>query len=400
MSERIQIGFASDDASPSLSVDATMHEMPANLPLPTTEHDLEAGTEKNEMSYAEREQELRGRIRTSISFIEARIRNAAQVAGTALILGMSNPVFAETPASSLPLTTETRGQGTESLPLPTYTEAKARLRASILTAPAEEVGYFVRTKPSEAMRTVILKKGESVSVATSQEELSRVKALIVSRQADVEMVHTHPLSAIEHIGFISHEEAEKVRSGERAHFSFAPSSPDWMMLVSDDDIYAYPPGQWSNRVIDTAGEWEYGISDSAAPFIRSLRSFSKEASSLENVGYTQEEKDYLEKLNNEHAESFFIIQELNKRQFADPMANSIMTKVSEHVDRSAKKSEVSEVDAKKFAELCEPFDTSMDGSERDRKIARMQEIASSLGFYIRYTPNIEVPQPRDSHKAE
>ena len=400
MIERIQAGFASNDAPPSLGVDATMYDTTANLPLPTIEMNFENGTEKIEMSYGEREQELRGRIRTTISYFEACFRDAAQVAGTALVLGMSNPVFAETPVSSLPLTTETRGQGHESLPLPTYTEAKARLRASILTAPAEEVGYFVRTKPGEAMRTVMLKKGESASVGISKEEFSRVKELIASRQVDVEMVHTHPLSAIEHIGSISHEESEKVRSGERAHFSFAPSSPDWMMLISDDDIYAYPPGQWSNRVIDTAGEWEYGISDSSAPFIRSLRIFSKEANNPEQVGYSQEEKDYLEKLSNEHAESFFLIQELNKRQFSDATANSIITKTSAHVDRLAKKSEVSEVDAKKFVELCEPFDINMDRSERDRKIARMQEIASSLGFYIRYTPNVDVAQPRESHKAE
>lgn len=399
MSERTEIELTSDDVA-ALDVDPTAHDTSTYSALPGEEHKIEDGTQVNEMSYEEREQELRGRISTSVAYLEARLRDAAQAAGVALVLGMSNPTFAETPVLSLPLTTEASVQGTESLPLPTYTEAKARLRASILTAPTEEVGYFVRTKPNEAMQTVILKKGDSVSVETSKEEFSRVKALIASRQADVEMVHTHPLSAIEGVGSISHEEAEKVRSGERAHFSFAPSSPDWMMLISDDDIYAYPPGQWSNRVIDTAGEWEYGISDSSAPFIRSLRSFSKETSSIEQVGYSQDEKDYIEKLNGEHKESFFVVQELNKRQFADPIATAIMTKIKQHIDRSAKKSEVTQADAEKFAELCEPFDVNMDGRERDRKISRMQELAMSLGFHIRYTQNSDVPQPRDSHKAE
>ncbi len=397
MSERIETEFVSVGSGTSSFVESTTYDVPAHLAAPEQSYSL-ADEARPEMSYAEREQGLQGRIRTSVSYLESRFREVAQVAGTALVLGMSNPAFAETPVSSLPLTTETKTESTESLPLPTYAEAKARLRASILTAPTEEVGYFVRTKPDQPMQTVMLKRGDSVSVVTSKDEFSQVKALIASRQADVEMVHTHPLSAIEGVGHISHEEAEKVRSGERAHFSFAPSSPDWMMLVSDDDIYDYPPGQWSNRVIDTAGEWEYGISDSSAPFIRSLRSFSKEASNLEQVGYSQEEKAYIEKLNEEQKESFFVVQELSKRQFADPIATNIMSKLSRHLDRSAKKSEVSEEDLKKFSELCEPFDTNMGSSERDRKIVRMQELATSLGFHIRYTPNVDVPESRDSQK--
>lgn len=393
MTEHTETGFMCEEFPPPLTGDAIVHDTPLCSSLSDQERSREDEPQTKEMSYVEREQALQGRIRSSVSYLDARFREVAQVAGTALVLGMSNPALAETPASSLPLTIEARVQDTERHPLPTYAEAKAQLHATILTAPAEVVGYFVRTKPDEPMQTIILKKGESISVATSVEELSRVKTLIASRQADVEMVHTHPLSAIEQIGLISHEEAEKIRSGERAHFSFAPSSPDWMMLISDDDIYAYPPGQWSNRVIDTAGEWEYGISDSSAPFIRSLRSFSKEASNFEQVGYSQDEKDYIEKLNDEQKETFFVFQELNKRQFTDPIANAIITKISQHVNRSAKKSEVSVADAKKFTELCEPFDTTIDGNERDRKVVRMQELASSLGFYIRYTPNLLAPKP-------
>lgn len=350
-------------------------------------------------NYVLSEQELLSRIHSCAAYLKSRLREIAQVGGTALAIGLSNPVFAEMPVSSLPLTIET-GKTADRLPLPTYSEAKARLHSTILTATTEEVGYFVRTKPDEAMRTVILKKGESVSVGTSKEEFERIKSLIVSRKADVEMVHTHPLSAVEQIGHITHEEAEKVRSGERPHFSFAPSTTDWIMLISDDDIYGYPPSQWSNRVIDTAGEWEYGISDSSAPFIRGLRSFSKETGDIEQFGYSQDEKAYIEKLNDEHKESYFVIQELNKRQYIDPIANSIIEKISQHMERSAKKSEVLEVDAKKFAELCEPFDTKMDPTARDQRIVRMQELAISLGFHIRYIPNISASEASVGHTKE
>lgn len=397
------MGIVSEEPAPAMLDDTLVSDAYLCVPSPNQEFSdsgPEVRSESKEENYILSEQELLGRIHSCAAYLKSRLREIAQVGGTALVMGLSNPSFAETPVSSLPLTIET-DKTTERLPLPTYSEAKARLHSTILTATTEEVGYFVRTKSDEAMRTVILKKGESVSVGTSNEEFERIKSLIVSRQADVEMVHTHPLRGVEQIGHITHEEAERVRSGERPRFSFAPSSTDWIMLISDDDIYGYPPGQWSNRVIDTAGEWEYGISDSSAPFIRSLRNFSKETGDIEQFGYSQDEKAYIEKLNNEHKESYFVIQELNNRQYTDPIANTIIAKISQHMERSAKKSEVLEVDAKKFAELCEPFDTNMDPNERDQRIVRMQELATSLGFHIRYIPNmLPVPEASDGHTKE
>ncbi len=403
MAYNSEIGRISDELTPEMiddtsAFDVDIFSIPPNQEF--SDSNPEDGGESKEDNYNLREQEILGRIRAASGYLKSRLKEAAQVGSAALVMGLSNPAFAETPVSSLPLTVEISAQSKEGVPLPTYKEAKARLHSSILTAPAEEVGYFVRTKPDEAMRTVILKKGESVSVGTTKEEFEHIKALIVSRQADVEMVHTHPLSAVEQIGHITHEEAEKVRSGERPHFSFAPSSTDWIMLISDDDIYGYPPGQWSNRVIDTAGEWEYGISDSSAPFIRSLRNFSKETSDIEQFGYSQDEKAYIEKLNDEHKESYFVIQELNKRQYVDPIANAIIAKISQHIERSAKKSEVLEVDANKFAELCEPFNTNMDPHARNQRILRMQELATSLGFHIRYIPNMPATEASTEHTKE
>lgn len=353
--------------------------------------------EKNEaletIGWNAREQDLRERLRQSAERLSEALREGAGVVSTAFVLGISTPAYAETPTA--PLESLTRAsvaaENQERGPLPSYEEVKKQFRASALTAPTEERAVFVRTKDGEPMKTMILTKGKSVSVGFSDTELNELSIALRSNTVEIEDVHTHPISALKTVGLISGEDADKMTRGEIAPASAEPSSQDWNILFMNDEIYNFPPGQMSQRVIDATGEWTQGVSDSGSPFITGMRKGMVELKQLglDGFGLTADEKAYLEEGIAQNETSFHALQKIINSDSTDPLASATRKKLVNGIGEVMSKY-VSLQDVRKYSELTEPHSAAMNAEERKTRVLRMEALAPELGFRLTYTPH-EVP---------
>lgn len=341
----------------------------------------------NEIGFAEREASLRERLSESVDRLKEALKRGTGAATTAFVLGIATPAFAETPTTPFEELAQNTAASVERVPLPTYEEAKKMLRDSTYTASTEEMAIFARMKDGEPMKTIMFKKGGSVSVSITNEEYEQFIALMKSRTAEIESVHTHPISAQESVGLISKEQGDAMRRGEMAPSSNEPSVIDWGMLLDNDTAYNFPSGQISYRVIDPTGEWEYGVRDSGSPFIRGIRKANHEAASIgvSNLGLTDDEKAYLKAVFDRNETTMHGMQEILNGG-GDTMGFEIRQKLLDKISPFMTKN-VSAEDLAKYSELTEPLSASMNAEERLVRVHRMQEIATALGFRLSYTPH-------------
>lgn len=334
-----------------------------------------------------RTESFRDRLRQSADRLQEAAKRGAGIATTAWALGIATPMLAETAPLSLEalMQSAVSTERVERPPLPMYEKVKQQFRDSILTAPAEERAIFVRTKDGGPMSTMILKRGQSVSVGFTEEENVAYEEAMHSRTAVIEDVHTHPISALKHVGLIDEDKAEAMSRGELPPASAEPSAQDWNMLFTDDSTYNFPPGQISHRVIDGTGEWEYGVSDSSSPFILGMRKTQREFSKITDLGLSADDQRYLEGVIAENETVFHALEKVMNGQ-GEQASLALRQKLLDHVGPVMAKN-VSPKDIEKYAELTQPLSTSMNSEERRARILRMEAIAPSLGFRLTYTPH-------------
>jgi hypothetical protein len=362
----------------------TLAESGAVLGLNTTE----STAALDGVNFTARLESLHDRLGKNTERLEGAMKRAVGVAASAFVLSLATPVFAENPTTIGEALTQRENPtlAVEQAPLPSYEEAKQRLRASILTAPSEERAIFVRIKDGAPMKTLIYKKGESASVGMTDGEYEEFLAAMKSRTATIEDVHTHPVHALKSVGFISSTEAEAMSRGDMVPASLEPSVTDWNMLFMHDETYSFPPGQMSHRVIDPTGEWEYGVSDSGSSFIEGMRKGREEIDGLTDLADLGLDADVLTYLKGVVGENESVAQVLSKIFNGEDGTVEVRKKLLDRVATITSKY-VSVHDMSKYAELISPLSITMNREERQTRALRMKELAASLGFRLSYTPN-------------
>lgn len=392
----------------SLSQELALRVTADSLPVFAAEQGSLLGLSESEATdvlvaggYAEKDQVLRNKAQMLYENFRTRLAHAAQVGVAAIAIGATPPANAETPVV-IPEVTLQMSQTLEEVKTPhTYEEAKARLREATL-APAENFGLFVRKEGDDSYSPTLLKRGTSNTVPITDEDQEKLAQAMESNTADIEMVHTHPINDFsEDVGGLNDEDREVLFRGEVPRVAMSPSPVDLEGMAAQ--LSKYPPAQLSGRVIDPAGEWEYGIADSSAPFIEGVRNTYREIDEAKSLELTPEERAYLEKLNIENIHPGLLQREISSRAFSDPLAQSVLQKMNTMVAR------ISEIRAKNITAEDDAKFSEFEGGlhpwihpgtpEGDEEIARREKIASELGFRMKYTPNPITPKTENTNDA-
>ena len=343
-------------------------------------------------AYIEEDVALRNKAQTLYGAFCARLVQAAHIGLSALAIGTSAPTFAES-HGVLPQEALTITQSLEEEKIPrTHEEAYARLRESIL-APTEHVGVFVHKEDSTSFTPEVFRSGSSNAVGLGDKGDEELKKAMESNTSDIEVAHTHPINEGTGSTYLDKKDEDILHHGGIPHIAMPPSSTDLMGLL-DDNIYKYPPAQFSGRVIDPSGEWEYGISDSAAPFIVEMHESLDEIEEKDGkMIFSEDERAYLKKigLDDEDLHPILLLNKLSSINATDPLAVSIQQKVKaviSFVNKTIGKN-VNAADMEKFNSLEGGISPWLHPGtpEGDAEIARRERIASELGFRLKYTPN-------------
>lgn len=371
------------------------------LDVATIKEGIALGLSQEEISgvlasgaYAEKDTALRDKAQAIYGTFSARLAQAAQVSIAALALGMSSPAAAETSVVNPEMTLQ-MSQTLEEKKIPrTYGEVKEQLRESTL-APAESFAFLVHKQGDEVFAPTILKRGASNTVPFTSEDHEKMSEAMESNTSDIEMVHTHPINEFsENVGGLNDEDIEILHRGGIPRVAMSPSTVDLEGLAAQ--LSKYPPAQLSGRVVDPSGEWEYGIADSAAPFIAGIRKTYAEIDEMKGVEFTPEEREYVKKLNLENIHPGLLQREISSRIGNDPLARSVLQKMNMVASQMGEimGKNIDPSDNSKFNELEGGWSPWMHPGtkEGDAEIARREKIASELGFRMKYMPNPVAPQ--------
>lgn len=315
----------------------------------------------------------------------AQARKIGATAATALVLGISTPA----PAYSVE---QVAGPAElEQAVFPTHDEAMAGLHKSVFTDKNERTFVSVRDKDG-TYKTFSLREERETSGNFPDEAFD-----VLENGGEVEFVHTHPLEASTFAGLMSHEEIERAREGNGLPRVIPPSGDaDFMSAISVDTLAQKAGGVAHYKVVDSAGEWSYEISDRNAPFIKIMGKMLDQVSiKNKDVALSPEEKEYARVLLEKFPDQRFLFAELKTRAAsADNMAKNLLDKMgledrAAKILESASKDELASMDT--FSQyLSGNYFHSVGATTEDKNkedVAFYEKTAKKLGFSLKYTPN-------------